>query len=118
MTHALPLETILARADRAFAKRRSWEGLWKDCYDHALPARPGDGGVPLYDGTAPDAVEQLAASLLAELTPPWTRWFSFVPGRALPATLARDAAARTLETAAETLAGEFERSNFVVELHQ
>ncbi len=118
MTPSLPPETILAQAERAFARRRPWEALWKDCYDHALPARPGDGATPLYDGTAPDAVEQLAASLLAELTPPWTRWFSFVPGRALPPTLARDAAAEALETAAETLAGEFERSNFVVELHQ
>ncbi|MCS6921873.1 MAG: portal protein [Elioraea sp.] len=115
---ALSPEAILAQADRALARRRAWETVWKDCYDHALPARPGEGGIPLYDGTAPDAVEQLAASLLAELTPPWTRWFSFVPGRALPATLARDAAAEALENAAETLAGELERSNFVVELHQ
>ena len=118
MTRSLSPETMLAQAERAFARRRPWEALWKDCYDHALPARPGDGAIPLYDGTAPDAVEQLAASLLAELTPPWTRWFSFVPGRALPPTLARDTAAEALEAAAETLAGEFERSNFVVELHQ
>ncbi len=118
MTRSLSPETILAQAERAFARRRPWEALWKDCYDHALPARSSDGTIPLYDGTAPDAVEQLAASLLAELTPPWTRWFSFVPGRALPPTLARDTAAARLETAAETLAGEFERSNLVVELHQ
>lgn len=118
MTMSLSPEAILAQADRAFARRRAWESVWKDCYDHALPARPGAEGIPLYDGTAPDAVEQLAASLLAELTPPWTRWFSFVPGRALPATLARDAAAEALEGAAETLAGELDRSNFVVELHQ
>ena len=118
MTMHLSPEAILAQADRLLAKRRAWEGVWKDCYDHALPARPGAAGIQLYDGTAPDAVEQLAASLLAELTPPWTRWFSFVPGRALPATLTRDLAARALETAAETLAGELERSNFTVELHQ
>ncbi|MFQ3623790.1 MAG: portal protein [Acetobacteraceae bacterium] len=111
-------EAILARHDRALARRRIWDGIWKDCYDHALPGRPGAGGPPIYDGTAPDAVEQLAASLLAELTPPWTRWFGFVPGRALPPTLARDAWAQTLETAAETLHGELERSNFTVEIHQ
>ncbi len=111
-------DAVVARYERALARRRIWDGIWKDCYDHALPGRPGASGQPVYDGTAPDAVEQLAASLLAELTPPWTRWFGFVPGRALPPTIARDSWARTLETAAETLHAELERSNFTVEMHQ
>ncbi len=111
-------DAILARQARALARRRIWDGIWKDCYDHALPGRPGDTGVPIYDGTAPDAAEQLAASLLAELTPPWLRWFGFVPGRAVPAALAGDVWASTLETAAETLHAELERSNFTVEMHQ
>jgi hypothetical protein len=111
-------EAILARHARALARRRIWDGIWKDCYDHALPGRPGEAGVPIYDGTAPDAAEQLAASLLAELTPPWLRWFGFAPGRAVPATLAGDAWAATLETAAEALHAELERSNFTVEMHQ
>ncbi|WP_439579040.1 portal protein [Elioraea sp.] len=111
-------EAILAHYGRALARRRIWDGIWKDCYDHALPGRPGDTGIPIYDGTAPDAAEQLAASLLAELTPPWIRWFGFAPGRAVPTTLAGDAWASTLETAAETLHAELERSNFTVEMHQ
>jgi hypothetical protein len=111
-------EAILARQARALARRRIWDGIWKDCYDYALPGRSGDTGTPIYDGTAADAVEQLAASLLAELTPPWLRWFSFTPGRAVPATLAGDAWATVLETAAETLHAELERSNFTVEMHQ
>lgn len=115
---ALDPEAILARHARALARRGAWEGIWKDCYDHALPGRPGAPAVPIYDGTAPDAAEQLAASLLAELTPPWMRWFGFAPGRAVPATLAGDAWAATLETAAETLHAELERSNFTVEMHQ
>ena len=55
--------------------------MWRDCYAHALPLRSAFGTTatrtadPLFDGTAPDAVDQLAASLLAELTPPWSRWF-------------------------------------------
>jgi hypothetical protein len=114
----LDAEAILARQARALARRRIWDGIWKDCYDHALPGRPGETGIPLYDGTAPDAAEQLAASLLAELTPPWIRWFGFAPGRAVPATLAGDAWATALETAAETLHAEIERSNFTVEMHQ
>ena len=111
-------EAILARQARALARRRLWDGIWKDCYDHALPGRPGETSVPIYDGTAPDAAEQLAASLLAELTPPWARWFGFAPGRAMPATLTGDEWAAALETAAETLHAEIERSNFAVEMHQ
>lgn len=116
--NAIDPEAILARHARALTRRRIWDGIWKDCYDHALPGRPGDTGIPIYDATAPDAAEQLAASLLAELTPPWIRWFGFVPGRAVPATLAGDDWAATLETAAETLHAELERSNFTVEMHQ
>jgi hypothetical protein len=43
--------------------------------------RPGNNPVDrLFDGTALDAVEQLAP-LLAELTPPWSQWFGLIPGR-------------------------------------
>ncbi|EFH13245.1 portal protein, partial [Teichococcus cervicalis] len=67
-------ETILPRYQAALARRRPWEGVWQECYDHVLAQTPGSGGAMLYDATAPDAAEQLAASLLAELTPPWSRW--------------------------------------------
>ena len=30
----------------------------------------------LFDGTAPDCVDQLAASIFSELTPAWTKWFN------------------------------------------
>jgi hypothetical protein len=117
---------VVARHRKARDKRAEWEGLWRECYDHALPARagalaPAAGGAArperLYDGTAPDAVDQLAASLLAQLTPPWARWFGFAPG------IDADAAARArqapeLERAAQILQGHFDRSNFAVEMHQ
>ena len=61
------------------------------------------------------AAEQLAASLLAELTPPWSRWFGLAPAR--PRAEDR-AAAEALEDAAATLQGHFDRSNFAVEMHQ
>lgn len=106
---------ILARHARALERRRPHEALWRDCYDHALPPMVG-AGVPLFDATAADAAEQLAASLLAELTPPWSRWFGLAPAR-----LAEDAspeAARALEDVAEILQGHLDRSNFALEMHQ
>ncbi|MBW8270687.1 portal protein [Caldovatus aquaticus] len=107
---------ILARLRRAQERRRPLEPLWQDCYDHVLP--PPGGGPALFDATAADAVEQLAASLLAELAPPWSRWFGLAPAREIGDTAEGAAAARALEEAAETLQGHLDRSNFALELHQ
>ncbi|WP_159996650.1 portal protein [Roseomonas sp. 18066] len=111
-------ETLLPRHAAALARRRPWEGVWQECYDHVLSGTPGAGGAQLYDATAPDAAEQLAASLLAELTPPWSRWFGLAPSRALAESAQGPAAAAALEEAAETLQGHLDRSNFAVEMHQ
>ena len=87
----LSLDAVWSRYQRAKQRRRCWESLWRKCYIHALPQRgagfgsefrPGNNPVDrLFDGTALDAVEQLGASLLAELTPPWSQWFGLIPGR-------------------------------------
>ena len=107
-------EDILARHLRALDQRRAYDGLWRDCYDHVLPAMPAER-VAIFDATAADAAEQLAASLLAELTPPWSRWFGLAPGRPGEGD---NQAAVALEDAAETLQGHLDRSNFSLEMHQ
>jgi hypothetical protein len=117
---------LLQRYAAAKARRGVWESHWQECYDYALPqgggfTRSGNPGERradrLFDGTAADAVEQLAASLLAQLTPPWSRWFGLAPGSDLTEA-ERDAAAPVLEKAAATLQSHFDRSNFAVEMHQ
>lgn len=117
---------VRERFRKARERRSGWEGLWQECYDFALPQRGGvlereaPGGRRtdrLFDGTAPDAVDQLAASLLAHLTPPWSRWIGFVPGPDLPER-EHDAVGPALEAAAEVLHGHLDRSNFAVEVHQ
>ncbi|MBB4285112.1 portal protein [Roseospira goensis] len=117
---------LLRRYRAAQTRRQRWEGTWRDCYAFALPSRESavDGAAPgtvrgdrLFDGTAPDAVDQLAASLLAQLTPPWSRWFDLTAG----ADLTEDERARmapTLSHAAERLQAQFAASNFAVEVHQ
>ena len=85
------LNAILARFSQAQARRRAWEPHWQEAYEYALPQRngfisqsPGSRRMDrLYDATALDAAEQLAASLLANLTPPWTQWFGLKPGQDL-----------------------------------
>ena len=121
------LPAVFRRFANARERRAAWEQLWRDCYAYALPMR-GHGlsqaafagtnhAERLFDGTAPDAVEQLAASLLAELTPPWSRWFGLRPGHDVDPSDEHELA-EILDAAAARMQGHFDRSNFAVEIHQ
>ena len=119
-------ETVLTRYRRARDRRSTWENLWREAVDYTLPQRGGGVGPAtagarkgerLYDATAGDAAEQLAASLLSQLTPPWSRWFGLTPG---PEASDTDKAQLSplLEHAEQVLQGHLDRSNFAVEMHQ
>lgn len=116
-------DALRRRYERIRGQRGSWEQLWQDCYDYSLPVRRPNGGTSsrvaerLFDATAADAAEQLSATLLAQLTPPWSRWFAFQPGRDVPQER-HGAMAGELDRAAELLQAQFDRSNLAVELHQ
>ncbi|WP_417795828.1 portal protein [Terasakiella pusilla] len=117
---------VLERFEQAKNKRTVWESHWQECYDFALPHRAGffSHGMAgekradkLFDGTAPDAVDQLAASMLAHLTPPWARWFGLTSGpEADPDQL--ESLNSDLDKASQILQTHFERSNFSIEMHQ
>lgn len=118
-------QTLLNGYEEAKSRRAAWEGLWQDCYDYTLPQRESFGSATIgrprtnhiYDATAMDAVEQLAASLLGNLTPPWSPWFGFSPG---PDMAPEDAEllAPALEKAATLMQSHLDRSNFTTEMHQ
>jgi len=117
---------LIRRYEQAKNRRSNWETTWQECYDHALPqcgdftqiSQPGRIRTErLYDGTALDAVDQLAASLLGHLTPPWTQWFGFKPGPDLNPAEAQSLAP-VLEDSAKIIQAHFDRSNFSVEMHQ
>ena len=122
------LEQVNRSYSRAQQRRGEWEPVWRECYAYALPQRGGSrsllGPQPsgrtteqLFDGTAADASEQLAASLLAELMPPWSQWFGLRPGPDVGAA-SYGQVAEQLDRVAERLQGHFDRSNFAVEMHQ
>jgi hypothetical protein len=116
----VPLDpaALRRRHDEARRLRAPLEPLWRDCADLVLPARQAPGqDARVYDGTAPDAAEQLAASLLAELTPPWSRWCAVMPGPDVPPQ-ARGELALLLDRASEALHAAFDASTFAVEVHQ
>jgi len=118
MTNATDIVQSYAAAR---SKRSLWEGVWRDCYAYALPhsdafqARSTTNQI--FDGTALDAVDQLASSLLANLTPPWSMWFGLKPGPELSPAEA-ESLAPALEGAARVMQAHFDRSNFAVEMHQ
>ncbi|NIY76957.1 phage tail protein [Thalassospira sp. HF15] len=116
---------LRARFQKAMERRRNWLSHWQDCYEFALPQRNAasnqtSGGKRLdrvFDATASDAVEQLAASLMAEITPPGGGWFELEPGGNV-ANADRQALTEQLGRAVRILQGHFDRSNFAVEMHQ
>jgi hypothetical protein len=119
-------ESVLKRFQKARDKRVHWEAHWQECYDYALPSLGGPllTSTPgakrtdrLFDATAADCVDQLAASLLAQLTPPWAQWFGLSAGPDLSPD-ERERAADVLEKAGTALQSHFDRSNFAIEMHQ
>src|SRR4051812_34249871 len=92
------VERLRGAFGRARQRREPWERLWRDCCAYAMPVRGFGLGSEFaaggrfaeltFDGTASDGVDQLAASLLAHLTPPWSRWFGLRPGPAVPSPMA------------------------------
>ena len=106
--------------------RAPWEGHWQECYDYTLPQRLSFSGAfsrgghrtsQIFDATAMNAVDQLSASLLSELTPAWSSWFSLVPGSDLT-DQEREDLSPALEQATRIMQDHFDRSNFIVEMHQ
>lgn len=123
------LEKIVKRYQKACERKQSWEPHWQECYEYAFPQRENvsmasmqnDFGAKknlhLYDGTAPDAVDQLASSLLAELTPSWAKWFGLKAGNEL-GDAEKEQVATLLEQTSDIMLQNFEHSNFAVEIHQ
>ena len=112
--------------NKARTKREAWENLWDDCYAYVLPQRGGfrneltpgrQRNAEVFDATAMDAADQLAASLLGNLTPTWSQWFGLKPGPDLSPVEA-EKLAPVLEKAGKTIQDHFDRSNFAVEIHQ
>ncbi len=117
---------VIKRYEGAKDRRTPWLSLWESCYDYALPQHAGftfDAPVAkrqmqnVFDATALDAVDQLAASMLGHLTPIWTQWFGLIPGPDVSEEEAQSLAP-VLEKAARVMQSHFDRSNFAMEIHQ
>jgi len=120
------IKLLLQRYESAKKHRDVWNTNWEECYDYALPQRSGfygdlsPGGkrtTRIYDATAMDAADGLAASLLGNLTPSWSQWFGLKPGSEVSEEEAKSLSP-ALEKASKIIQSHFDRSNFAVEIHQ
>lgn len=103
-------------------RRQALENTWRECYEFALPQREGlFSGISnqvdrLFDGTAPDCVDQLAASIFSELTPPWCKWFDLRAG--IEVDKNDEETIQSLQNISDILKNHLNQSTFSVEMHQ
>ena len=117
------IKNLFSRFQKARERRETWEPVWQECYEYALPQRESafsKNQTPvthLFDGTAPDSVDQLAALMLSEVTPPWLRWFNLRAGADIIDS-DRERITSELDSISEIMHTHFDRSNFSLEIHQ
>ncbi|MFL2659599.1 MAG: portal protein [Alphaproteobacteria bacterium] len=60
--------------EKAKSKHANWVELWRECYNFTNPNISKKNKFPIYDATAPDAVDELAGVLINELYPYTSDW--------------------------------------------
>ena len=93
---------------RALAEREIWLSRWKSAMRYTIPTDDADVAT-LFDATAADAVDNLAASMYSLLTPPESLWINLVR----ESDLSPDA-----EAATNMLRAHLNDSNFYTTVHQ
>lgn len=93
---------------RALDMRAPWLNRWDSALRYTMPTADDDAAT-LFDATAADAVDNLAASMYSLLTPPESLWISLIPE-------SEDSPDAT--TAAAALRANLNDSNFYTTIHQ
>ncbi|MCL2538476.1 MAG: portal protein [Alphaproteobacteria bacterium] len=68
-------EKIISLYKQSLAGRDAWTRRWAQCQRYTMPANDDDTSL-LFDATAGDAVDLLAANMFSLLTPPESGWIS------------------------------------------
>lgn len=118
-------QLLLQQYEKANDNRKLWESLWEDCYTYTFPNRQAFGvrdstksaSSQIFDATAADAVDQLAAGILAELTPPFGHWIDLSPSPDY-AAMAGPSLSKQLNEATTIFHEHLQKSNFLLEIHQ
>ena len=93
---------------RALDARASWLNRWDAAMRYTMPTDDADAAT-LFDATAADAVDNLAASIYSLMTPPESLWISLVP---------ESNASPDADAATAALRANLNDSNFYTTIHQ
>lgn len=93
---------------RAIAVREPWVSRWADARKYTMPTTNEDSAM-LFDATAADAADNLAACMYSLLTPPESLWLNLVP---------ESPESPDAETATLALRANLNDSNFYTTVHQ
>lgn len=93
---------------RALAAREPWVVRWDAARRYIMPQSDTDAAT-LFDATASDAAENLAAAMYSLLTPPESLWINLV---------AESDVGQNIETAVHALRVNLNNSNFYTTVHQ
>lgn len=120
-------ENIISRHNALKAERSTWDTLWQDLADYIMPRKSQittrktegvDGFTDdIYDMTAIQANETLAAGQLNYVTPANERWFAYEAPEELKER-GGDAASRWYQQCTDIAFRELARSNFYLEVHE
>lgn len=102
------IETLQKMYRRALSAREPWVRRWDACLRYTMPRDDADAAV-LFDATAADCADNLAAAMYSLLTPPESMWIDLVP----ESDAAPDAA-----PAVAALRANLNDSNFYTTVHQ
>jgi hypothetical protein len=93
----LEVKQVLARFERAEARKMQWSNILEQCYEFALPQRnlygghwegraPGQSKMDrVFDSTAINSTQRFANRIQATMFPPYRHWCRLVPGDDIPA---------------------------------
>ena len=93
---------------RALDARAPWVARWDAAMRYTMPTNDTDAAT-LFDATAADAVDNLAASIYSLMTPPESLWISLVP---------ESDASPDADVATAALRANLNDSNFYTTIHQ
>jgi len=109
------INNILKLYKQSMDQRGAWGVRWDDCQKYALPRADADNA-QLFDATAADCVDTLAANMFSLLTPPESLWISLARAN-VAADGANDGSSAT-DAATAVLRANLNNSNFYTTIHQ
>lgn len=117
-------EDIIRRNSQLKGDRQTWDTLWQDLSNYVMPRKSAiteektaevDGWTDdIFDTTAIEANQTLAAGQMSYITPPSERWFEFEH----PDSPKDEAAAKWYRECSDITLKELARSNFYLRVHE